>query len=289
MGMNLICKEVCATEIYDLINHLTSCSGLSECGQIMIDFYDAAIVKKNRATIVKDFYEQINSFAWVDYVFDDDNPNYIIYQDARATALYIALRLPPMSSPVKSLNAIRDLGHQIIAKFCDPIGKIISQRQISLIMKYLDEEYSFSSKVFSDKKAAFLILDSSNLEFDSECFVGISGKKIIQHLFLYHMKSNDDKITPEGVLFHELGHALQARYSGSISVVPENIVNLFSETVFPTYKSLSQNEQCEVFADALSMGLMFNSPFSEHDPFLPIDKDGKEFFNLLVRKLLSRI
>lgn len=276
-------------DVYNLLHDLVFCNSLTQCGQILTEFADVVSLEKNKAALVKQLYQQIASFAFSDYIFDDENSNYVVLQEDRALAFYLNLRISPYSSPVKSLKAIRSVGQQLITEFVDPVGKIISKKRIDEIMKYLDDNYTFSQKVFSDRKAAFLILGGSNKEFDSECFVGISENEIIQHLFLYHMKEKDPKTTPEWVLFHELWHALHARYAKSIDTVPDNIVKLLSETFFPNYKDLTTQEQKETLADILGMGLMFKSPFSQFDPFSTIDSDGKEFFNLMVKKITSKI
>jgi hypothetical protein len=274
-------------DIHELLLELISYNDILSYGNKLIEFSDLVKCETRKATIIKAFYEQMCSFALVDYSFGLSDPQYVILQGYRALAFYSFLRIPPYSSPVKSLNAIRSFGQQIISNFTEPKGKVIEENKIIAIMDYLDKEYNFSSKVFSDRKAAFLILNNSNIEFNSECFVGLTDKEVIQHLFLYHMK--DDSVAPEGVFFHELGHALHARIARSADTVPSNIIKLLDETNFPGYKSFSKIEQSEILADVLCMGLMYNSPFMEYDPFKEIDNVGKEFFNLLTRKLLSSI
>ena len=103
------------------------------------------------------------------------------------------------------------------------------------------------------------------------------------------MKTSKLDVTPEGVLFHELGHALHARFARTINSVPEKLADLFCETTFPKYKSLSSKDQSEILADVLGMGLMHGSPFIEYDPFKTIDNVGKEFFSKITEKVLSKI
>jgi hypothetical protein len=74
-----------------------------------------------------------------------------------------------------------------------------------------------------------------------------------------------DSITPEAVLFHELGHALHARRFGDVAKVPDDIIELLQNPCFPNFKQMDPMEQSEFFADVLSVGLMYQTPYEKHD------------------------
>jgi len=86
------------------------------------------------------------------------------------------------------------------------------------------------------------------------------------------MKSTDSKTTPEAVFFHELGHALNARFTGSIDNLPASLLKYLSELCLPKMLSLPAYKQIEVFTDVLGMGMMYESPFEEYDPFFRYTK-----------------
>ena len=65
---------------------------------------------------------------------------------------------------------------------------------------------------------------------------------------------------PVAVLFHELGHALHAQYSGDIGKVPSDMINKLYDLCFPAIKQLDDATQCELFADVL-LGLMYQTPY----------------------------
>lgn len=279
--------------IYEKLNDVIyNSDDLVTCGQKLIKFADAALMEKNKATIVKCFYKHLIEYTMPYYVFDFNNQSYAVFERNQAVSLFLLINLPSQHTPVKSLKTIETFGEKILTKYTSPIGSGISKNQVEEIMTYLNKEYEFSRKVFKDKKAMFLLLNNSHVEFNSECRIAISQEgQIIQHLFLYHMRSNDiNMLFPESVLFHELGHALHARLVKSIpNEVPPKILDFLETLCFPTIKFLTPSQQCEVFADVISIGMMYNSPFSIYDPFPEIHEDDKKIFNMLFKKIISFI
>lgn len=280
--------------IYDKINAVIDCDDLLTWGELLIDFAESALKEKNRAKIVKFFYQQLQYFGLLDYVFDSiinkNDSQYLIYEGIDAVRKYVALTIPKQNTPVKTLKSIKTYGNQILSDFKKPVGKRITKEKIEEIMHYLDEKFSFSKKVFTDRKPMFILLNYSHREYNSECLVVNYGAEIIQHFFLYNMKSNSkDTPAPEAVFFHELGHALHARYTENVKVVPEEIIFFLKELCMPKIDLLEPEQQREVFADILSIGMMYDSPFSEYDPFVKIREDDKKVFRMLVEKILDSI
>ena len=283
--------------IVDIIEDIIyNCSDdLNICGKKLIDFTDIALQQRNKSDIIKYFYKCLRDYVAPYYassiLFDDEDRGYNIYEGKMATLLYLILNFPKQQTPVKSLKEIRNLGEYMLRKYIKPSGIQIRKESIKEIMSYLDENYDFSNKVFKDNVAMILLLDNSHIDYNSECYIGKSKDgMIIIHLFLYHMKpDNPENPTPEGVFFHELGHALNARLTGESTVVPPKILDFLEALCFPTIKSLTEDKQCEVFADVISMGMMYKSPFAKYDHFPQILESDKRYFNMLFKKLIENL
>lgn len=262
---------------------------LETCGKRLIEFVDKALMEKNKAVITKRFYDQLITFAMPTYVFDFEKESYAIFEDREAVSLYLAANLTKKLTPVKFLNAIKTLGLHMSTNYTKPVGPRISKRKIKEIMTYLDTEYDFSRKVFKYEKAMFLLLNNSHIGLNSECLILESKDgRIDQHLFLYHMSTNDlETPFPESVFFHELGHALHTRFAGSSDVINPEIIAFLEGLCFPKLKTLTLSQQREVLADVLSVGMMYNSPFTKYDPFPQIHADDKKVFNLMLRKMID--
>jgi hypothetical protein len=284
----------CIMDIYEIINEAIHSKDLLYSGKKLVEFSDAAYKAKNGATLVKHFYQRLIEWGLVDYAFDDilegGRKHYFICDELRANSMFLALSLPLGKTPIKSLNDIRNLGERILEQYMEPIGEGILRASLENILQYLDKEYSFLSKVFFKQKAAFILMPYSHKNYNSECLVIGTGENIVQHFFLYHMREEGDTaLNPEAVLFHELGHALHARCYENSTQLPENVLDALQEICFPGIKQLSGADQCEVFADILGLGLMYQTPFEKYDLFRQIHPDDKAIFKRIVERLLAKL
>ena len=279
-------------DTFESMNEIFQSKDLLYCGKKLIEFAESAYKKKNRATLVKHFYEHLYMWAFSEYsfenIFDSHNHHYYICNNMRSVVMYLALGIPKQTTPTKSLNEIRKFGESIISNYTQPIGKSISKESLEGIMQFLDERYLFSQKVFSKQKAIFLRIPCSHRKYNSECLVVNTGKGFAQHFFLYHMRETDlTAPNPEAVLFHELGHAMHANFFDSFPELPDSILNLLQNLCFPKIMQLSVAEQCEVFADVLSVGLIYQTQWEKYDLFEQIHPDDKAVFKTITEKLLE--
>ena len=87
----------------------------------------------------------------------------------------------------------------------------------------MNHEYRFTELVFGGKKAMICLLDYSHTGYDSEFLTMADEDGMSHHMIMFHM-NNCTNVNPEAVFFHELGHALHARYTGNLNLIPEDIV-----------------------------------------------------------------
>jgi len=279
------------SEIYDIMYSAIISTDLLHSGQQLINFANAVYKEKNRATILNHFYEQLHLWAFNSITGDllNKNNNYFICNELNSVKMFLGLRIPAKTSTVKSINGIRAFGEYVLLKYIKPIGKCISEDSLKDILEYLDKEYNFSMKVFSNKKACFIRINNSHKDYNSECLTARVEDDIINHFFLYHMKEKRS-ITPEAVLFHELGHALHAKRFNGIKKLPENIIEILQDICFPTIKSLDTYTQNELFADVLRIGLMYQTPFEKFNLFKEkINKTQQRLFKVLVEKIIETL
>ena len=139
-------KESIYMDIWDKCDSIVYCDDLTKCGYIIIEFASEALKDKNRTKLVKRFYSQLISFAFVDYAFDMSKTNYMIYDNRAAIRAYLGLTLPNQSSPVKSLNALIKCGYELNQRFSYPVGSIIQKETVVSVMNYLDEKLGVIKK-----------------------------------------------------------------------------------------------------------------------------------------------
>jgi len=279
-----------SSKIYDIMNSAIISTDLLHSGQQLIHFADAVYKEKNRSTIINHFYEQLYlwAFSSLNGVFTNKK-NYFICDELNSVKMFLGLRIPVKTSTVKSINGIRAFGEYVLLNYTKPIGKCISETSLKDILQYLDKEYNFSTKVFSDRKSYFIIIKNSHKEYNSECLIAKSKDDIINYFFLYHMNKKES-INPEAVLFHELGHALHAKRFRGLEKLPKNIIEILHDICFPDIKSLDVSTQNEMFADVLSIGLMYQTPFDKYNLFKEhINRTQQKMLKMLVKELIDTL
>jgi hypothetical protein len=273
-----------------LIESIINETDLVSCGNNLIEFSDSVYKDKNRASIINNLNEQLHNWLINDMYFYDlpkgIKKKYYICNEGTGAIRYLVLFAPKKTSTVKYIKLLRELGENLLTQFTKPIGKGITELSLNNILQFLDNEYSFSTKVFSKSEAIFILINNSHKIYNSECLV-INDEDCNRNLFfLYHMKKKRS-ISPEAVLFHELGHALHAQYSGDVKKVPEYIIDVLQDLCFPKLKQSNNSEQSELFADVLSVGLMYQTPYEKYDHYRTIHPKDKMVFKEIVMGILK--
>jgi hypothetical protein len=283
-----------SSRINEIMHSAIISDDLLYSGGQLVEFANAVYKEKNRTTLIKFFYEQLNQWAFSSVFgsfMEGNKNNYFICNEKDSVKMFLGLRTPKQTSTVKSINEIRAFGEFILSNFTQPVGECISESSLIEILHYLDKEYNFSTKVFSNRKSYFIRMNNSNKNYNSECLTlsDIDGTDVINHFFLYHMKEKDS-ISPEAVLFHELGHALHAKRFGSIDKLPNNIIDILQDLCFPEIKTLDAEIQNELFADVLGIGLMYQTPYEKYDVFKDdISENQKKALKIMVEKIIEAI
>lgn len=103
--------------------------------------------------------------------------------------------------------------------------------------------------------------------------------------FFFNIKDKD--ISPIYVTIHEFGHYIHTNYSKGKMNIDRKILNLLKKTGFYNIKKTDPYSQKEALADILAIGIMYNSPYENCDPFKEISKEDKKVFNELVKEMLK--
>jgi hypothetical protein len=283
------------SDVFEKMNEAIYCDDFFTSANRLLEFVDLALREKNRRRIVDAFYEQLLRYAWTDYILEQQEKNYYICEGRSALSKYVLLSVYPQDTPTKSLRNIQKTAEYMIGSFTSPVGEHIKMKVVEDILKYLDLKYDFSKKIFKDCKALFAIIDVTKKLYDSECMIAPNDDDKLTFRFFLYCMTKEVGISPEAVLFHELGHAIHARYTGDINIFPKDIIlpkdmmKLCGWEIAMISPQKQQEVLTEVLADVLSIGLMLESPFEKYASFTSIQVEDKRECKKMVESMLSSI
>lgn len=277
-------------DVYDQLDAAVYCCNLLQYGGALMEFAETALLDQNRAKLLNVFYERFTQFNVTDYVWDELHipESYVISTGPGAMRRYIWLNAPQKGPPMETLKQLHAFGQLLSRSFQPPAGPLISVDTAGEILRYLDHRCGFSTKVFCDKKAVIGILPYSHSEFSSQCLARFNTG-IGLHIFLYHTRQEPPHtIPPEFVLFHELAHALSIRRAGGISL-HKDAAALLDRYFVGSLTHYSIEQQLELLADALAMGMMLDSPYEQFDPFVSVRREDKKVFRAAFEQAIAAL
>lgn len=122
---------------------------------------------------------------------------------------------------------------QRLAETFRPVdGPQITPESAERIMWALDECCNFSQKVLSPQPMLILLPDCGHREFDAFCRPYTLGDGSVACDILMPRIWRNKTVSPESMLLHELGHALNLRLTGDLTIVPQPFLD-FVEPCFP--------------------------------------------------------
>jgi hypothetical protein len=275
--------------IYERVNDIINCSDLAECGIKIISFAKDALKLKDRRRALNIYYERMNESFLPDYSFSSDKEDYYLCDGVNAVGKYLLFSRPAIMTPTKTLQEFIKYGELISTSIIAPIGKVITRKRVIEIMNYVNQEYNFSKRVFTARKPIIAIMDYSKTDFNSETVMFESNNDIVIHFFLFHMKNDEkQKVHPETVFFHELGHALCEKYLYEHIDGMEYILFALKHFGFAELDKYDSGTQKEVIADILSVALMHGSAFEKYNPFPKMHIDDIKGYKVILSKLLQK-
>lgn len=261
----------------------------------MIDFVNLTRTKKNRTPFLNDFYERNMQTGFMDYVWKiwgftskKKKEKFLIYSDFEAVDKYFYFSLNKVrEKPLKTLENIEKFATHILEDFnIEKKDNIINSKKIKEIMEYLDNQYNFIEKIYKDFIPTFSILNFENPTSNSSTDISIDDKGNLKyHYIIFNVKNKN--ISPVYVFLHEIGHTIHFATTKNGDYIPEDILDELKETGFYKINSADTYTKCEVLADILAMGIMYNSPYADCDPFVEISEKDKIIFNKIIKKLFK--
>ena len=260
----------------------------------MIDFVNLVRTKKNKTPFLNDFYKRSLEMGFMDYVWklwgitsEEKKEKFLIYSDFEAIDKYFYFSLKRIKEkPSKTLENIEKFATHVLKDFdVKKDNNVITIEKIKEIMNFLDNKYNFTEKVYKDFVPTFSILKFENPFYNSFTDISLDTKnKLCYHYIIFNVKDN---INPIYVFLHEIGHTIHYAITKNGNFIPEKVLKELEKTGFKGIETIDNYAKYEALADIFAMGIMYNSPYADCDPFVEISEKDKIIFNKIIESLFK--
>lgn len=277
---------------YEKLERLVNSKDLLKFGDYLVEFAESAPNEDASQAFLEKLYERsAQRFRDSTVAAYWENKPYVILEKGAAVSSYCSLVLPPPTNSAETLNSIQKVGLEHRQLYTQPLGISLSKNRLVKILKYLDKQHGFSDMVFKPVPPLFLLLDYSHSARGSELIINECEGTHSFYFLLYHLpESHIGETNPEAVFFHELGHAVHAKFTGNNNVAQAEILEFLNKNGFWEIEKASPDEVREIIADVLAIGMMFDSPYEKYisPKYHRISNDHMLAFHHLFQVMLHR-
>ena len=104
------------------------------------------------------------------------------------------------------------------------------------------------------------------------------------NIFCFSVEKNIDPIY---IFFYEIGHYIHACVTKGEMNIDKKIMDKLNQKGFPKKKKSKEYLRKENFTNILAIGIMYDSPYENHDPFTNILKEDKAVYSELVKNIIN--
>ena len=184
----------------------------------------------------------------------DRHPGWIICEGHRAAELYLCRNWRRSGKLADEKERLQVLAEQMKKDFIAVQNKKVDLKLVEEIIRNLDEQDQFTAKVLGGEQLLILSAGCAH-----RCFSALCRPYIYQDdsfscdIYLFQRTAEDRSTSWGSILLHELGHVLNLRLTGDISVVPDDFQS-FAERFFPGLSTKYRASAPEFFAHCFAMG-----------------------------------
>ena len=210
------------------------------------------------------------------------------YED-RAAELYLCRNWRRSGKLGDEKERLQVLTEQMKEDFIAAQNEKIDLRPVEKIMRDLDEQDHFTAKVLGGEQLLILSAGCAHQRFSALCRPYIyQDDSFSCDIYLFQWTVEDRSTSWGSILLHELGHVLNLRLTGDISVVPDDFLS-FAERYFPGLSTKYRASAPEFFAHCFAMGVASRPGLECYDAFPDIQKEHKRLFDAYMRSKIARL
>ncbi len=219
----------------------------------------------------------------------DRHPGWIVCEGHWAAELYLCRNWRRSGKLGDEKERLRAIAEQMKNDFIAAQNERVDLGMVKKIMWNLDEQDHFTEKVLGGQQLLILSAGCAHQRFSALCRTYIyQDDSFSCDVYLFQRTAGDRSTSWGSILLHELGHVLNLRLTGDISVVPDDFLS-FAEWFFPGLSTKYRTSAPEFFSHCFAMGVASRPGMECYDAFLKIQKEHKQLFDAYMREKIARL
>lgn len=251
-------------DVYELENKLLTSEDILEFSDILINLSDIIYEKKNKKTLINNFTETLYQYAFCEDLAHVLEPktDYVIMINNRALIRNLVNNVHT-TTPVKTLKEWRAFAETNKRIYGASNGNMLDKTTVEQFLECLEERYQFLSVVFASHFIHILLINNVNVNMDGVTIQGVTGTGKVEYEIELYCTRGD--LSPIHVLAHELGHVILSEFEGKINHISPKIIDRLD--LNGTLGELELEEQLEIAADLMAVGLLYGGPYENESYF----------------------
>ena len=189
----------------------------------------------------------------------------------------------------QNLEQIRLILEHLQSEFVPADGPQITPHSAERLLRLLDQDCNFSRKVLAPEPMLVFLPDCGHRTYDAFCIPYLLDNDAVTCDIFLPRILRDKHSTPESMFLHELGHVLNVRLTGDLTLAPPAFLE-FGEPFFPGLSDRHRSVSGELFAHCFAMGVFSRHPeLRELDPFTMVTAEDKQAFGRFMEALICTL
>lgn len=189
----------------------------------------------------------------------------------------------------QTLEQIRLILEHLQSEFVPADGSQITPHSAERLLRLLDKDCNFSRKVLAPEPMLVFLPDCGHRTYDAFCSPYLLDNDAVTCDIFLPRILRDKHSTPESMFLHELGHVLNVRLTGDLTLAPPAFLE-FGEPFFPGLSDRHRAVSGELFAHCFAMGVFSRHPeLRELDPFTMVTAEDKQAFGQFMEALIRTL
>lgn len=241
--------------------------------------------------ILKNFKEQVIQHIASNAIFSKlltGDLFYSIYENKEALQNYCAIIILGNIQECKGKNDILFLKNSLstIKSLKKSETNMISKSVLDKILKFLDSQYFIRQKI---EGLNVNLLDYTNPAVDGLTIHNCINE--VNHIPIFLFRTIKTQTDPIHVLLHEIGHLIHILFYIKFPdfYLPEMFIKSANKILNRKMDEIPLQHQAEIFADLISLGMVYKTPYEKHHEYNFLSDINKEKLHTAFCEIMNKL